>query len=300
MNAKPMRIFLDTDIGPDCDDTAALAILLQRCREGRAALIGVTHCTGSRYGLACIDSICRAFGVRVPLGTCADQSFLSDGVALRYTKPVSETFPHGFPPDAPQPDALGTCIDALSKEEDGSVTMIAIGPLNNLARFLSDPVCGPLMQKKVRRIVTMAGCFDADPVFTEWNVEMDIPAARTVFEKWTGPLDACPWEAAGSVLTGACLKEYPDNPAALAYRIYCGEKMLRPSWDLATVEMALGEVSGMEWSEDGRIEIDAKGVTRFSPDKAGNRRYARLTDAEAAARALENVLRRAAETMTRQ
>ena len=56
------RIFLDTDIGSDCDDTAALAILLQLCREGRARLLGVTHCTGSAYGLAAIDAICRLFG----------------------------------------------------------------------------------------------------------------------------------------------------------------------------------------------------------------------------------------------
>ena len=29
MSKQPIPVFLDTDIGPDCDDTAALAILLQ-------------------------------------------------------------------------------------------------------------------------------------------------------------------------------------------------------------------------------------------------------------------------------
>ena len=69
MSNQPVNVFLDTDIGPDCDDTAALAILLQLCREGHARLLGITHCTGSPYGLGTIDAVCRLFGVQVPMGT---------------------------------------------------------------------------------------------------------------------------------------------------------------------------------------------------------------------------------------
>ena len=46
------RIFLDTDIGPDCDDTAALAILLQLCREGRARLPRIRGEVTARTGPA--------------------------------------------------------------------------------------------------------------------------------------------------------------------------------------------------------------------------------------------------------
>lgn len=298
MLTQPTNVFLDTDIGPDCDDTAALSILLERCRQGRAKLLGVTHCTGSPYGLAAIDSICRLFGVSVPLGTCADKNFLSDEKMTRYTRAIAEQFDHGFPPDAPQPDAVDALIRGISGAEDESVTFIAIGPLNNLARFLSDPVAGPLMQKKVGRIVIMAGCFEADPVFTEWNVEMDIPAARTVCALWTKPLDFCPWEALGHVHTGSDLSNYADTPITVAYRIFTGGKMRRPSWDLGTVEMALGEVPGLQWSAPGRIEIDEKGITRFTPDPSGNRRYVRNVskDYETAC-ALDDILNQSVRTM---
>lgn len=298
MFAQPINIFLDTDIGPDCDDTAALAILLQRCREGKAKLIGATHCTGSPYGLAAIDAICRLFGVSVPLGTCADKDFLSDGPSLCYTPAIAGQFGHGFEPAQPQPDAVNAVIRALSAQQDDDVTFITIGPLNNLARFLTDPVAGPLMQRKVSRIVSMAGCFEAEPAFTEWNVEMDISAARTVCKLWQKPLDFCPWEALGDVYTGAFLSDYADTPVTVAYRLHTDGRMDRPSWDPGTVEMALGEVPGLEWSAPGRIDVDEKGITRFTPDPNGNRRYVRNVEKDVVTdMALDDILGKAVRTM---
>ena len=224
------KIFLDTDIGPDCDDTAALAILLQLCREGQAELLGVTHCTGSAYGLAAIDAICRLFGANVPAGTCADRAFLSDGQALCYTPAVAARFAHGYPPDAPQPDALDVFCRALRGQPDGSVTFVGIGPMKNIARFLADEAGGALMRAKMRRMVVMAGRFETEPPVPEWNVEMDVPAARYVAENWTGPLDFCPFEALADVLTGECLRG-TDSPVETAYRLHTRGTMLRPSWD---------------------------------------------------------------------
>ena len=178
MSNQPVNMFLDTDIGPDCDDTAALAILLQLCREGHARLLGITHCTGSPYGLGTIDAVCRLFGVQVPMGTCNTPGFLADGPALCYTPAVCKRFAHGFPPGAAQPDAADAFLRATEGAAQDSVTMITIGPLNNLARFLTEPRAAQRMQHCVRRIVMMAGSFDGD--FTEWNVEMDVPAMRTV------------------------------------------------------------------------------------------------------------------------
>lgn len=292
-----MRIFLDTDIGPDCDDTAALAILLQLCREGHGEVIGITHCTGSPYGLAAIDAICRRFGAEIPLGTCMDKGFLSDGPAIRYTKPVHDTFPHGFPAGQPQPDCVQTLTDALEKEADGSVTMIAIGPLNNVARCLRDPVAGPLMRRKIARLAVMAGAFEK-PGHVEWNVEMDIPAARIVASEWDGEMLWAPFEPMEHVLVGECLRGR-DNPVAAAYRIHTEGRMLRPSWDLECVAAALlGAEHPFEWSEPGTVTVDETGLTAFSPAPEGKHRYLRLagTTQEAAAY-LEGLLSRAVATM---
>ncbi|MBQ8088982.1 MAG: nucleoside hydrolase [Clostridia bacterium] len=291
--SEPLKyVFLDTDIGPDCDDTAALAILLDQCKRLGVKLLGITHCTGSLYGLATIDIICRCFGVSVPLGTCNVRGFLSHGHALKYTKPIAERFDHAYPPKLPQPDAADALVRALSGAPDGSVTFIAIGPMNNLARFLREPETAALMRAKVNRIVCMAGCFESDALFSEFNVEMDIPAARYVVENWKGPLDFCPFEPFENVLTGACLSQYPNNPVSIAYRLHTDGGMLRPSWDLGTVAATLlGASAPYEWSARGRIDIDEVGITRFTPHPDGLHRYLRLTGSvQAAAEMIESLL----------
>lgn len=297
---EPRRVFLDTDIGPDCDDAAALAILLQLCRENRAELMGATHCTGSRYGLAAIDAVCRLFGMQVPLGTCADHGFLDVESTYCYTPTLAETFEHGYPPDAPQPDAMDAMWKGLCDAPDASVTFIGIGPLNNVARALRHPQVGPLMRRKVGRMVLMAGAFEAEPIFTEWNVEMDVDSARFVLANWPGELWMVPWEAMGGVLTGASLLQGPDNPVTIAYRLHTKGRMLRPSWDLAAVAAALLELDeSLTWSAPGTISIDASGITQFAPSADGLHRYLRLTGtAERASAWLEGLLKRAVHTMT--
>ncbi len=51
------RILLDTDIGPDCDDAAALALCILYARETGSELLGVMHCTSSPWGVGAIRSI---------------------------------------------------------------------------------------------------------------------------------------------------------------------------------------------------------------------------------------------------
>lgn len=302
MTDKPIRIFLDTDIGPDCDDTAALAILLQLRKEGLCELIGATHCTGTPYGLATIDSICRLFGVEVPLGTCMDKEFLNNDRAIIYTKPIHDTYPHSWPADKPQPDCVQTLIDVLEKEEDGSVTLVAIGPLNNVARFLRDPVAGKLMRSKVSRLVLMAGAFEmaalGAPDHIEWNIEMDVPSARIVASEWEGEILWAPFEAMLQVNAGESLRG-KDNPVAMAYRIFTEGGMLRPTWDLECVVAAVRGAEGpYSLSVPGTVTMDEKGMTTFTPDENGKHRYLRLTGTnEEAAAYLEAMLARAVATM---
>ena len=298
MSNQPVRVFLDTDIGPDCDDTAALAILLQLCWEGHARLLGVTHCTGSPYGLGTIDAICRLFGVRVPLGTCNTPDFLADGPALCYTPSICGKFPNGFPPGDAQPDAADAFLRATEGAAQDSVTMITIGPLNNLARFLTQPRTAERMQHCVRRIVMMAGSFDGD--FTEWNVEMDVPAMRTAAQVWKKELILCPFGAGADVLVGEPLARYPDNPVKTAYSLFNKGGLTRPAWDLVTVACAVLKDKGpYALSEPGRLTVSERGVTRFEPDAQGSCRVVRLTGTAQQAQAwLNEMLERAIRTMT--
>ena len=297
---KPIDIFLDTDIGPDCDDAAALAILLQLCQEGEARLLGITHCTGSPYGLGTIDAICRLFGVKVPLGSCNQPGFLSDETALTYTPSVCAEYPNGFPPESPKPDALEAFCNALENAEKNSVTMVTIGPLNNLARYLTDEHASYLLRRSVSRIISMAGSFDFRKDFAEWNVEMDIPAMQTVNNLWEKELILLPFEAGVFVNSGAPLEKYPDNPVRTAYTLYNKGGFTRPSWDLAAVACAVLEDTGpYEISKPGFLTVNNAGVTAFIPEQGGNRRIIRLKGSpEEAVAWLNTMLERAVLTMT--
>lgn len=284
--------WLDTDIGPDCDDAAALAIFLSLAAEGRAIPLGITHCTGDRFGLPTIDAIQRAFGVSLPLGTCSNAEFLKD--ASVYTRAIAERFAHNFPENQPQPDALCAMRNEFSAVPDGSVTLIGIGPMINLARALQDCETRELFVKKIDRLVLMAGCFGRDEPKVEWNIEMDVPAARIVLEQFPGRIDFCPFEAAADVLTGACLARYPMNPVFEAYRLFTHGTMLRPSWDLATVAAAiLGAMPPFSFSEPGNISINEAGKTRFAPDPVGRMRILKCSDPKRGAEFLESLLERA-------
>ena len=67
---KPVKIIYDTDIGYDCDDAAALAMIHRLCDRGEAELLAVTHCFSTPYVSGCIDSINCYYGRQVP-GHCA-------------------------------------------------------------------------------------------------------------------------------------------------------------------------------------------------------------------------------------
>lgn len=179
MNTIP--ILLDTDIGSDIDDAVALAYLL---RQPRCELLGVTTVSGEpakRASLA--DAICQAAGrTDIPIHVGAGTPLL-----------VAQRQPH-----APQVEALAggrwphrvfgaanTAVDFLRRTiraRPGEITLLAIGPLTNIALlFALDPDIPDLLKE----IVIMGGLFSClwergwGPA--EWNIACDPHAAAMVF-----------------------------------------------------------------------------------------------------------------------
>ena len=56
------RIFVDTDLGSDCDDGGALALLHALAGLGLCDIIGITYCISCESGPAAIDAINRYYG----------------------------------------------------------------------------------------------------------------------------------------------------------------------------------------------------------------------------------------------
>ena len=280
-----LKIILDTDIGPDCDDTGALAVLHALANSGEAEILGVTHCTSNPYGAGCIDAINRFYKrPSIPVGTLSASGFLDEQKWYTYNKFVTEKYDNSFR-TASAPDATTTLRQLLAKQPDGSVVFVAIGPLVNLANLLtSEPdeiseLSGvELVRAKVLRLVSMAGRFareDSGELNVEWNVEMDIVSAKVVCDTWPTPVIFCPFEVGVNVVTGKLLMQTADdtNPVKKSYDLYTNGNG-RSSWDLVTVLFAVRGDWGM-WalSPRGRVAIDDAGHSLFTPDTAGMHSY---------------------------
>jgi inosine-uridine nucleoside N-ribohydrolase len=260
---KTIPILLDTDIGSDIDDAFALALLLA---SPEVELRGITTVGRDPRTRALI--VCRfltASGRRdIPVAAGAapqpDEEIEKQGryardeaaLAERMSKPVKES-------------AVELLYRQL-KSRPGELTILAIGPLTNIARLLRDhPDCKPW----IRRIVLMGGSVrvgykDKSPPEPEWNIKLDVPAAQTLFASGV-PLVVAPLDATAMLK----LKE-PLRRRLFAARTPLTESVqaLYRLWGEATPTL-FDPVAAMLCFDDRfctverlRLQVDDKGMTR--------------------------------------
>ena len=287
---------LDTDIGPDCDDAAALALAVLYARRHGRRLLAVTHCTSSPWGVGTIRRILKWYGAEAEVGTLKDEGFLCAPQTERYNRVLAQEV---SPAEREAEDAAALLRRVLAAQEDGSVEMVGVGPMRNLAHLLTSgadgasPLTGrELIARKAARLTVMAGNFTPGCDAPEWNVEMDVPSARLVAAQWPGEVVWCGWEVGERVIA---LREpcalAADNPVRRAYFLHSGGAG-RSSWDLCTVQWAMdGENANYAPSPAGTVGVDERGVTRWTAREGCRHRYLSLAAApEQAARSMEEVL----------
>lgn len=192
---QPVPILLDTDVGNDIDDIYALGLVL--CSP-ELKLYGITTAGSNPQTRA--RMICRllnAIGrhdIPVVAGTQPQPGAALDNQAKYLDSPADPAIPEKSRP-AQDIEAVEFLYRRL-KQEPGKLTLVAIGPLTNVARLLTvHPDC----KLWIPRIVLMGGAvhfnYQGQPKpEIEWNVKSDIAAARTVFSAGVpllvAPLDA--------------------------------------------------------------------------------------------------------------
>jgi len=240
------KIILDTDLGGDCDDVGAVAVLCSLAKAGRASVLAATYSIGNPWGgyFLRYELDYLGFG-SVPVGTLNDDRFMTEAVYEKYTRPYIEGYRL---PKPESEDAVRVLRRALA--ENGGVpdiTLVAIGPLRNIAGLLRSeaddisPKTGTeLVKENVKEFVTMLGNF-ADRTVCEWNVMMDIPSARYAIDSMPVKTVFAPFELGATTLTGSRLAGLPEgHPVREAYYLFNrGKSYLRNSWDLVTVYCAV-------------------------------------------------------------
>ncbi|MDP9170135.1 MAG: nucleoside hydrolase [Acidobacteriota bacterium] len=290
-------IIFDTDMGNDVDDALALAILHSLTSRGECRLIGVTLTNANASALPYIRMIDQFYGrADIPVGVALRHIKDGDhdgymGVALR-SAPAAFRQPGG---DGRSESAVALLRRLLAGSPE-KVTIVQVGFSTNLAALLdsppdsASPLTGmELVKSKVALLSAMAGNFaERQP---EYNVKLDVPAARSVFERWPTAIilsgfeigRALPYPAA-SIERDFAYTEW--HPVAVSYRAYNHMPYDRPTWDLTAALVAVrGNDGYFGLSVKGRVFIEANGTTRFEPGGA-DRQYL-ILDSGQRAKALE-------------
>ena len=293
------HLWIDTDIGGDCDDAGALAIANIAARDGSVNLLGMTFTTSAPAGPACIDAINTYYGnAGIPIGMtsrrnfCCEnvnwfQSYLAENFQNRYYQKENSVY-------LPAEDAISLIRRKLTGVPDGSVTFACIGQFNNVSDLMDSrpdeysALSGvELVRRKVKKFVVMGGLFGDGVQFhgayyeLEYNVVTDIPSARNFVRKCPVPVVFCDFLAGYRVLTGGPLlqKKDPMNPVTAAYRIF--QDSPRESWDPITVWYAIyGREPLFTQSPNGVVTVQSNGKTLFSPSDQGKHSYLRLAVSE--------------------
>src|SRR5690349_1470639 len=134
--AKPVDLIFDTDIGNDCDDAMALAVIHALQNRQACRLLAVTLTNPDPLAGRLIDAINTFYGrPDIPIGVNPDSP-----VAKKVSPflKAAENYPHDFDP-AKAPSALTLLRKTLAAAEDQSVVLVQVGFFTNLAKLLDSP-----------------------------------------------------------------------------------------------------------------------------------------------------------------
>ena len=283
--ARPaVNIVFDTDVDHDCDDIGALFILHSAVERGEAKLLATIGCTSSDAIAPCLDAINTWFGrPEIPVGTLKDAGFLDhEGFAAEIVKRYPKTFASG----KDYPDAVTLYRRILADQPDGSVVVLAVGPLRNLANLLNSPAddVSPLdgralVAKKVKRLDVMGGNYPpSNAKEPEWNFKQDPASAALVCSAWPTPILFN--GEGGTTNSGRRVTyEMPEhNPLTMAYRLYPGAGFAgdRRSWDAVSALVAV--CGAAPWYEvvGGGTNVTAPATGTNVWKAGGNRQHSYL------------------------
>lgn len=267
MFTEKKKIILDTDIGGDCDDAIALALINNLINAEKCSLLLVTLAINFDGGCSTVRAINEYYkNGGVPVGAGGN---VRECKKRAYSEHIKKRYGFSDLPDGESVKLLRKTLSGLKEK----VTVITIGPLTNLAALLNSEADEfssldgeSLVKERVKEFFVMGG---SELDMAEYNIEEDISAAQRFFGYKEAPVHIFPWELGEGVLTGETLV-YGDNPAGECVNFWCGGRSKnRDGWDPVT---CAGAILGDEPFEKERVSVTVtdSGKTIFDKDEKGN------------------------------
>ena len=277
------QIFIDTDMGSDCDDVAAVAILAHFHKLGKINLLGVSHTSANPRAVEYLDMVCRFYGYKTENLAAASKEWGVGEFREGFFDEVLNGFSYSKPLESL--NAVQLMRKQLSTVKDA--TILCIGPLNNMSRFLDSPPdeISPLsgreiLAQNVKEIVAMGGIFaDKRYLFygetfdVEYNIKLDACSSKNFIENCPAKITFVEFELGYKVKTfGDTVASAVETPIKRAYILFKADS--RESWDvIAALYCLFGENGYYRTSADGECVVENNGKTIFHEKQGGKHRY---------------------------
>ena len=288
----PVSLIFDTDMGNDIDDALALGVIHALQSRGECRLLAVTLSKDNEFAGPYVDLVNTFYGrSEIPVGVVRNGKTPEDSKYIRIPAQGVDAagrqrYPHRLKSGKDAPEAVGLLRKVLAAQPDGSVVIAVVGFSTNLARLIESPaddhspLAGrELVAKKCRLLSMMAGMFGAEKRQKEYNVFIDLPAAKKVFADWPTPIVTSGFEIGQAIKYPAVSIErdyryVEHHPLREAYELYQKMPYDRETWDLTAILYAVRPDRGyFGLSQPGKIHVDDQEVTQFTPADSGNSRY---------------------------
>ncbi len=193
------KLIIDTD--PGVDDAEAILMAAAHPNATIAAILAVGGNVGLAHTVRNALTIVEAIGQDIPVYAGCDKPlviFQEDAAFVHGEDGLGDV---GYVPKTRRAETehASLALLRLANESPGEYTLVAIGPLTNIAVALK---LDPTLPEKLKRFVVMGGAVTAhgntSNVSAEFNIYHDPEAAHVVFEAWEahgGLIELVDWEA---------------------------------------------------------------------------------------------------------
>ncbi len=237
-----VNVIFDTDIGSDCDDAGAMAVLHKLADQGEVRILGMMFSSNAnRYGVGVCHAINTYYGrPRIPIGQYRGENQIGDpnDSYSRMIACSTDKYGHSLVDSTTEMVLLYKKI--LENQKDSSVVIVSVGHPVGLFHLINDPHGMNLVKKKVTRWVAMTHTSSIPQ--NDWNFGRNgaDKYIRELLKKW--PTDVYFSAAGKDIITGN--RKLPNvadsNPVKTAYAFWKSNSLKsgRSSWDQVAVLFA--------------------------------------------------------------
>lgn len=261
------NIILGTDFGTDCDDAAAIRILVRAHKNREVNLLGIIINDSMECSCSALKTFLKYEGVSgIPIGI--DYDFDDYKGKYTYQYMLNEKSDEHLS-NSDFEDGVNL-YRRLLLESRKKVDIIEIGFTQVLSKLLN--IDSKLIKDKVNRLWVMGGKWDNLESGREFNFSATPLASKSanhICKKWPTRITFLGWEIANEIICG---KQLADNDILRDVFQVHGSQNGRSSWDpLLTYIAVVGDEQKAGFDcVFGRAEIEENGINHFTEEVNGS------------------------------